>query len=87
MKLAKKNGRAVLSIEIAGTGSGGGGALGRAGHVLVAHDVLIDVLRPADLDKLKEPMCPPADVSAQSFSYSSESPGFALSSSCTHSHN
>jgi hypothetical protein len=21
------------------------------------------VLRPADLDKLKEPMCPPADVS------------------------
>ena len=63
MKLAKKNGRAVLSIEIAGTGSGGG-VLGRGGHVLVAHDVLIDVLRPNDLDKLKEPMCPPADVSA-----------------------
>ena len=72
MKLAKKNGRAVLSIEITGTGSGGG-ILGRGGHVLVAHDVLIDVLRPNDLDKLKEPMCPPADVSALLYVLSPES--------------
>lgn len=28
----------------------------------VAHDVLIDVLRPDDMARLKEPLCPEPDV-------------------------
>ena len=66
MKLAKKHGHAVLAFEIAlALGGGGGGGLsafasGRRAQL--AHDVLIDVLRPADMEKLKEPLCPEPDV-------------------------
>ncbi len=55
MKLAKKNDRALLSFEISGQT--------RVGHRLrVAHDVKIEVMRPADVAKLKEPLCPAPDV-------------------------
>ncbi|KAK7043886.1 Checkpoint protein hus1 [Paramarasmius palmivorus] len=55
MKLAKKNDNAVLSFEISGkTG------VGR--KVNVTHDVRIDVMKPADVDKLSEPMCPEPDT-------------------------
>jgi HUS1 checkpoint protein len=56
MKLAKKNDQALLSFEISGQT--------RVGHRLrVAHDVKIEVMRPADVDKLREPLCPEPDVS------------------------
>jgi hypothetical protein len=32
--------------------------------VRVAHDVRIDVMRPTDVDKLHEPLCPEPDVGA-----------------------
>jgi len=55
MKLAKKNGQAVLSFEING--------LTRVGQkVRVAHDVKIEVMRPADVERLSEPLCPEPDV-------------------------
>ncbi|KAJ7765897.1 checkpoint protein Hus1/Mec3 [Mycena maculata] len=55
MKLAKKNNQAVLSFEISG--------MTRQGRkVRVAHDVKIDVMKPADVENLKEPMCPEPDV-------------------------
>ena len=55
MKLAKKNDQALLSFEISGQT--------RVGHRLrVAHDVKIEVMRPADVAKLKEPLCPAPDV-------------------------
>ncbi|KAJ6543578.1 checkpoint protein Hus1/Mec3 [Mycena vulgaris] len=55
MKLAKKNDQAVLSFEISG--------MTRQGRkVRVAHDVKIDVMKPADVANLKEPMCPEPDV-------------------------
>ncbi|KAJ7471073.1 checkpoint protein Hus1/Mec3 [Mycena latifolia] len=55
MKLAKKNDQAVLSFEISG--------VTRQGRkVRVAHDVKIDVMKPADVANLKEPMCPEPDV-------------------------
>jgi HUS1 checkpoint protein len=55
MKLAKKNGQAVLSFEING--------LTRVGRkVRVAHDVKIEVMRPADVERLSEPLCPEPDV-------------------------
>jgi HUS1 checkpoint protein len=55
MKLAKKNNQAVLSFEISGTTTSGG-------KFMVGHDVRIDVLRPNDVKKLAEPMCPEPDV-------------------------
>jgi HUS1 checkpoint protein len=55
MKLAKKNDQAVLSFEISGLTR-----LGR--RVRVVHDVRIDVMRPGDVDKLSEPLCPEPDV-------------------------
>ncbi|KAH7912827.1 cell cycle checkpoint [Hygrophoropsis aurantiaca] len=55
MKLAKKNDQAVLSFEMFG--------ISRTGRrVRVAHDVRIDVMRPADVEKLREPLCPEPDV-------------------------
>lgn len=66
MKLAKKHAHAVLSFEIAlALGGGGLGAFGASGgtrRASVAHDVLIDVLKPADIARLKEPLCPEPDV-------------------------
>jgi hypothetical protein len=57
MKLAKKNDQAVLSFEISG-------AMASGRKVNVGHDVRIDVLRPSDVKKLAEPMCPEPDVRA-----------------------
>ncbi|KAG1896916.1 cell cycle checkpoint [Suillus fuscotomentosus] len=55
MKLAKKNEQAVLSFEMYG--------MSRSGRrVRVAHDVRIDVMRPAESDKLHEPRCPDPEV-------------------------
>ncbi len=55
MKLAKKNDQAVLSFEIAG--------LSRAGRRMrVTHDVRIEVMKPAEVQKLEEPRVPEPDV-------------------------
>lgn len=57
MKLAKKNDQALLSFEILG--------LSRVGHkIRVAQDVKIEVMKPADVAKLAEPLCPEPDVRA-----------------------
>ena len=62
MRLAKKNDQALLSFEISG--------LTRVGRkVRVAHDVKIEVLKAADVEKLSEPMCPEPDVSFSSHRY------------------
>jgi hypothetical protein len=55
MKLAKKNNLPVLSFEIFGTTQ-----MGR--RVKVAHDVRIEVMKPADVAILTEPRCPEPDV-------------------------
>jgi HUS1 checkpoint protein len=57
MKLAKKNDRAVLKFEIMGTTT-----VGR--RVKVTHDVLVDVLKPHEVARLVEPLCPEPDVSS-----------------------
>ncbi|KAL5485879.1 HUS1 [Sanghuangporus weigelae] len=75
MKLAKKHAHAVLTFEIilalgsgglSGFGStgmgGGGGGGGGSRKASVAHDVLIDMLKPADMRRLKEPLCPEPDI-------------------------
>lgn len=55
VKLAKKTEQAVLSFEISG--------LSRVGQrVRIAHDVRIDVLKPQDVERLQEPLCPEPDV-------------------------
>jgi len=55
MKLAKKNDQALLSFEISGQS--------RVGHKLrVAHDVRIEVMKPADVAKMTEPLCPTPDL-------------------------
>lgn len=57
MKLAKKHDVAVLSLEISG--------MSRSGRrVNVAHDVRIEVMKPADVAKITEPRCPEPDVRA-----------------------
>lgn len=57
MKLAKKNDHAVLSFEISG--------MTRVGRkVRVAHDVKIEVMKPGDVARLAEPLCPEPDVRA-----------------------
>ena len=62
MKLAKKNGQAVLSFEING--------MTRVGRkVRVAHDVGIVVMRPVDVERLIEPLCPEPDVRPFSSSF------------------
>jgi len=55
VRLAKKNDTAILSFEITGLSR-----LGRT--VRVAHDVRIEVLKPADAARLGEPLCPAPDV-------------------------
>ncbi|CCL99927.1 uncharacterized protein FIBRA_01952 [Fibroporia radiculosa] len=55
MRLIKKNGQAVLSFGISGTTRNGR-------QVRIAHDVRIDVMRPNDVQRLKEPMCPEPEV-------------------------
>ncbi|KAI0791225.1 cell cycle checkpoint [Abortiporus biennis] len=55
MKLAKKSDQAVLSFEITGFSKNGK-------PVRVSHDVRIEVVRPAEVDAMKEPMCPEPDV-------------------------
>lgn len=57
MKLAKKNDQAVLSFEISGTSKVG------MRRVKVTHDVKIEVLKPGDVERLGEPLCPEPDVS------------------------
>lgn len=55
MKLAKKNDHAALSFEMFG--------VTRSGRkVRVTHDVRIDVMRPSEVDKLRQPLCPEPDV-------------------------
>lgn len=55
MKLAKKNELAVLSFEVA--------AQTRMGRrVAVVHDVRIEVMKPADVARLREPLCPEPEV-------------------------
>jgi HUS1 checkpoint protein len=56
MKLAKKHEQAVLSFEISETMR-----VGR--KVRVAHDVKIEVMKPLDVARLAEPLCPEPDVS------------------------
>jgi len=55
MKLAKKNDQAVLSFDISGSMSSGR-------LVRVGHDVRIEVMKPSDVKRLSEPMCPEPDV-------------------------
>lgn len=57
MKLAKKRDAAVLSFEIFGASR-----MGR--RVKVEHDVRIEVLKPAEVARLSEPLCPEPDVSS-----------------------
>lgn len=66
MKLAKKTDQAVLSFEITGTTR-----VGR--RVKVTHDVKIEVMKPSDVDKLSEPLCPEPDVCID-FTHSSALP-------------
>ena len=69
MKLAKKNDHAVLSFDISGSMSSGR-------MVRVGHDVRIEVMKPSDVKKLTEPLCPEPDV--RYFSLSSESQSVIL---------
>ncbi|KAL5503999.1 HUS1 [Sanghuangporus vaninii] len=70
MKLLKKDGHAVLTFEIVlALGSGGLGGFGSTGgggggsrKASIAHDVLIDLLKPTDVRRLKEPLCPEPDI-------------------------
>jgi HUS1 checkpoint protein len=55
MKLAKKNDMAVLTFEVSLQSRGGRDAT-------VSHDVRIEVQKPADIEKMKEPLCPEPDV-------------------------
>lgn len=61
MKLAKKNDRAVLRFDITAANS-----VGR--NVKVSHDVLVDILKPHEVLKLVEPLCPEENVSWLFFS-------------------
>jgi HUS1 checkpoint protein len=58
MKLAKKHELAVLTIELTLHARLGADAV-------VAHDVRIEVQKPADMERLKEPLCPEPDVRMQ----------------------
>lgn len=56
MKLAKKNDLAVLAFEVT--------AQTRMGRrVSVSHDVRIEVMKPVDVARLTEPLCPEPEVS------------------------
>lgn len=54
-RLAKKNDQAVLSFEISGSSRNGR-------RIRVVQDVRIEVMKPQDVDRLAEPMCPEPDV-------------------------
>ena len=55
VKLAKKSNHALFTFEIYGQT--------RTGNKMrVAHDVKIQVMKPADVAKLSEPLCPEPDV-------------------------
>ncbi|KAI0090215.1 cell cycle checkpoint [Irpex rosettiformis] len=56
MRLAKKNDQAVLSFEINGLSRNAGR------YVRVNHDVRIEIMKPQDVQRLSEPMCPEPDV-------------------------
>lgn len=60
MKLAKKNNLAVLSFEIAVQTR-------QNKKASVTQDVKIEVMSTADVENLKEPMCPEPDASLSSF--------------------
>ncbi|RXW16902.1 hypothetical protein EST38_g8956 [Candolleomyces aberdarensis] len=55
MRLTKKNDQAMLTFDISGATR-----MGRAVHVM--HDVRIEVMRPADVARMIEPMCPEPDI-------------------------
>ena len=55
IRLAKKNDQAVLSFEITGSSRNGR-------RIRVVQDVRIEVMRPQDVERLAEPMCPEPDV-------------------------
>jgi hypothetical protein len=55
VKLAKRSGQAVLNFETHAMNS-----VGR--RMSVGHDVRIEIMRPKDVEKLCEPMCPEPDV-------------------------
>ncbi|KAI0346232.1 cell cycle checkpoint [Trametopsis cervina] len=55
MRLAKKNDQAVLSFEINGLSR-------NSRYVRVSHDVRIEIMKPQDVQRLAEPMCPEPDV-------------------------
>ncbi|KAH9854494.1 cell cycle checkpoint [Lenzites betulinus] len=55
MKLIKKGEKSVLSFEISGVTP-----MGRT--ITVVQHITVDVMRHADVDRLKEPMCPEPDV-------------------------
>ncbi|KDQ58941.1 hypothetical protein JAAARDRAFT_56944 [Jaapia argillacea MUCL 33604] len=55
MKLAKKNDQAVLTFELTGTTRQGR-------RKSLNYDVNIEVLKPADVKRLTEPLCPEPDV-------------------------
>ena len=54
-RLAKKNDQAVLSFDISGSSRNGR-------PIRVVQDVRIEVMKPQDVDRLAEPMCPEPDV-------------------------
>ncbi|KAI0806067.1 checkpoint protein Hus1/Mec3 [Irpex lacteus] len=56
MRLAKKNDQAVLSFEINGL------SRNASRYVRVSHDVRIEIMKPQDVQRLSEPMCPEPDV-------------------------
>jgi len=64
MKLAKKNDQALLSFEIVSQTKIGG-------RLRVAHDVRIEVMKPTDVAKLQEPLCPEPDVRFSSIAFCS----------------
>lgn len=61
IRLAKKNDQAVLSFEISGSSRNGR-------RIRVVQDVRIEVLKPQDVERLAEPMCPEPDVRLVSLS-------------------
>ncbi|PAV16477.1 cell cycle checkpoint [Pyrrhoderma noxium] len=61
IKLAKKHNHAVLSVEIA-LALNYGGLGGSSRQAMVVHDVPVEVLKPSDIEKLREPLCPEPDI-------------------------
>lgn len=57
-RLAKKGDKSVLSFDITGSTP-----MGRS--ITVVQHVTVEVVRHADVERLKEPMCPEPDVCSQ----------------------